>query len=467
MITYSINIHQYKDFFYQWKKKQNTYYISNEEIDLEQTDDVETILNYIQNANTNFSLIVENEHFIFLCVDAIRSFPLFYQISKNRICITNRIKREKTDEIDTSEKIFFIQNFCTQNERTLLKNWKQIQAGEYLLIDKKSQTFQTNFYINYANSKEVYLKNDEQVYEYMLQKMKKFVKNNEHKTFAIPLSGGYDSRSILCLLKDAGAKKITTYTYGNRFADEKKMAAKVAKKLNLPWIFIEYKSSLLDIFFNDVWQQYANNNHHYTSLPHEQDFFALYYLQQQKLIPENAIFLPGFLGDYFAGSMYKDEYSMKTYNNTIDEKYLNWYMRNRASKFIVNAVRSFEYFRQAWYLPLYDKHLMSYFFSKLDNNTSTNYENFLMHYIFKKHGVDYYKNKPSKIKNRWKRILPEKIVRKYQQYNATKPANNPINSSLLSKKISTFDPTCFGENINQIHAKYFLKKIDHEENNPT
>jgi asparagine synthase (glutamine-hydrolysing) len=457
-----IDIKENKHLFYQWKQDKNLYFISNDTIRLDyDTRILKTLwIEKIKKIKNNFALLIDEQDFVLACVDAIRCFPLFYKLDENILTITNSIE-QKNESINQNQIQFFVQNFCTENQETLLNNWKQLQVGEYLFFDKLNNTIEISTYFSYKDFENISIKNLDDVYQYLISKIKNIVDINEACTFVVPLSGGYDSRAILCLLKEAGAKNIFTYTYGNKNADEKLIAQKVANKLQLPWIFIEYTDELLDVFFTSEWRRYAQYNHHFSSLPHEQDFFALHYLSQNNLIPKDAIFFPGYLGDYYAGSMYKDAYSIHNFKQK-KESYLFWYLNNRGSKFIVNAVRSFEYFGYQWQLIWYDTILMPYFFDNLNGKEHKLFETFLMQYLFIKNGVDFYKTKPKKYKQFIKRFIPTIILELYQKYNANKPQNDAINSNLLSKKIINFDkhkkyPK--SQYFNQIHAQYFLNLI--------
>jgi asparagine synthase (glutamine-hydrolysing) len=449
--------------FYSWNKSNYCYYISNNHLDIEHCafDSLEQILDYVTSIEQSFSLIIHHEDFLFACVDAISAFPLFYKINTHEINITNNILRNENDIINTKQVEFFKQHFCTENKNTLINSWKRLQIGEYFYYNKKENTYKIDSYLSIIKNK--YSKNNTiNFYDLLLKKVEKLKQQFYDYTFVVPLSGGYDSRAVLCLLKDAGVQNIFTYTYGNINSEEKKIAEEVAKKLDVPWLFIEYDENLLQLFFTDVWKDYALNNHHFTSLPHEQDFFALHYLRQQQIVPHQSIFFPGFIGDYYAGSMFKDEHAIKYYSKELNQDYIFWYLNNRASKFIVNAVRSFEYFGYQWQLILYDIQLINYFFLQQKDTTFSQYEDLIFNNLFKNHCVDFKKSKPANIKHYLKKITPKKILQTYQKYNSTSIKNDPINANLISKKMTIFDTTLKQHkfrNFNNIHAIYFLKSI--------
>jgi hypothetical protein len=61
----------------------------------------------------------------------------------------------------------------------------------------------------------------------------------------LPLTGGFDSRLMACILKEAGIP-CQTVTLGNRFHSEVKVARRIAKILRLPHTLLEPRGDLLD-----------------------------------------------------------------------------------------------------------------------------------------------------------------------------------------------------------------------------
>ena len=57
----------------------------------------------------------------------------------------------------------------------------------------------------------------------------------------IPLSGGLDSRLVLCKLHEKGYTNLNCFSYGLKNNSECLIAEKIAKTLNIRWKFIEIK----------------------------------------------------------------------------------------------------------------------------------------------------------------------------------------------------------------------------------
>ena len=163
--------------------------------------------------------------------------------------------------------------------------------------------------------------------------------------------------------------------------------------------------SLLSLFFTEKWQQYSSLNHHYTSLPHEQDFFAFYYLKERKIIPENAVVMNGFCQDIHAGSFMEEKIKFDLRNHIFEKHAINppladyenswdgyreWLIKNRLSKFIINSVRVYEYFGLDFYLPFWQKDWIEFWYSlkKEQLQHQQFYLEYLFSGIFKKYKID-------------------------------------------------------------------------------
>ncbi|MEZ4878777.1 MAG: hypothetical protein R2801_01260, partial [Chitinophagales bacterium] len=261
---------------------------------------------------------------------------------------------------------------------------------------------------------------------------------------------------------------VLTYTYGVKNSFEHKIAQKVTQQLNYKHLFIEYDEVSLNEFLSTRFIEFATQNHHYTGLPNEQDYFALAYMQQHNLIPKNALFLQGTFADCFAASMYQSEFYLAYYkeyinNNLLD--YRQWYSINRAAKFSTNGLRTFEFFNYPWFILSNHHDLFQNWYSVPIKDAYTSYEQFLMQHFFKLLQIDFYKPshpKKNKFKKILKSILPNNIVKYIQNNNYKKLQNDPINTQYLSKQLKTLIKNKKFQkqnNFNTLWAYYFIHKI--------
>ena len=444
----------------------------------------ENFVQQLQKSDGHFAVIIETNDFVFMAVDRMRTFPLFITQKNDTIYISDEITTEN-EEINTDAINDFMKVYCTLENSTLLSNWQQLQGGEYAVISKKENCYRIKKY--YQHTAIIQQGNSEFFKQKLIavenELIQKTIKYANGRTILIPLSGGYDSRYLLALLHQHNYQKIECFSYGKKDSYEVNIAKKVCDTLKIKWHFIEYTDDLLNVFFSDKWKQYSDKNHHCTSLPHEQDFFALYYLQQTNKLPKNAVVMNGFCQDIHAGSFMKSvsnfnltSFIKKNYDIYPDLKiyenswsgYRAWLIKNRLSKFIINSVHVYTYFGLDFYLPFWQINWINYWYSLP--------ENLLLHQSFYKIQVfdslfvplkinfikpdDSSNNSLNKLKNLSKTILPKSIIKfiqSQQQKDFLKDLNNTLflynkiyDKLEIPKPMKDFK-------INNVHAIYFLQ----------
>ncbi len=457
-------------------------------------NDEETFKTKLENIDGYFYVCIKLENEILIAVDRIRTFPIFYQQKEKSIIITDDINKIHQKYNWNYEQIeHFKKVYCTLENSTLLKDWKQLQAGEYAIINKADQAITIKKYYNH------YVIAEQEKEEDLIKKLKlneqqlveKIIEYANNRTILIPLSGGYDSRYLLSLLKQYNYNKIECFTYGKKDSYEVLIAKNVTEKLNTKWHFIEYTDTLLDTFFSESWENYSKQNHQFTSLPHEQDFFALFYLKQNNLLPKDAVVMNGFCQDIHAGSFiepitnfnlqkfinhkHQIKLNVSAYQNNWNG-YQEWLINNRLSKFIIHSVCVYEYFGFDFYLPFWNKDWINFWYS-LDIEWRLNqkfYTNYLFEGIFKKYNIDF--KKPShditshfySLKKVAKKILPKKLTKLIQIQNSLDEQNDSNNTLYLYhciyKSLNT-KPSTKDYKINNIHALYFLEQLLEKKNN--
>lgn len=432
----------------------------------------------------HFSVIIETEEHFYLAVDIIRTFPIFISETNNDITISDEVIF--TGKRNVTETASFKKVYCTLENNTLLDGTLQLQAGEYAVINKRKQTWSIRKYFRHsrdANTSSSY-KELEACENILVNRMIKYAGN---RTILIPLSGGYDSRYLLALLKKNNFTNVKCFIYGRKDSTDTIIAKKVATILDVEWYFVEYTNELLNEFFSEQWAKYSALNHHYSSLPHEQDFFALHYLKKNKLLPDNAVVMNGFCQDIIAGSflepvssvnlkehiVYKHELltDVPGYENSWNG-YQEWLIKNRLSKFIVNSMRVYEYFGLDFYLPFWDKDWVNYWYSLTykDKLNQEFYVDYLFSGIFKAYKINIKKSDAVRkrksiyyLRKTVKSMLPEKITRFIQRMNSRNIQNDPNNSYYLYEELYKRlknKPPLKDFRINNIHAYYFLEKME-------
>ena len=427
-------------------------------------------VNLLEHADWNFAIVVNDDNFFFAAVDRVRSFPLLYKIESGTLLLTDNISEVENEFVFDEKSVQkFQENFCTEGNETLLQNWKQLSAGQYLFVNKETGEISVENYFRFIKRLPQHSIDNAILKNIFLNVFQSMLSQIGDRPIIVPLSAGYDSRCIVAILKELNARNVFCYTYGRAGSFEKETAEKVAGLLQLNWVFIEYTDELLDLFFTDEWERFSAKGHFFSSLPNEQDFFALHWLQKNNLLPKDGVVLSGYLGGALAGN--RNIFEAVPHNDADQEEYN---FSNRGSKFIVNAIHLYEYFGLQWFMPFVAKPLIDYSLHVpvQERFYKNEYHNFLSDAFFKPLNIDFRKSnhnyKRHTITNFLKNFLPRKLVNFIRSKNAKRPFNDPNNTAYLKKRM--MDSPMFekqknlGIDFNTAHTKYFIKKLRNQLN---
>jgi asparagine synthase (glutamine-hydrolysing) len=265
------------------------------------------------------------------------------------------------------------------------------------------------------------------------------------KFIAIPLSGGYDSRLVALMASKYHPENILCYTYGRKDNREVTLAMEAAKRLRLKWINIIYDTALIkDFIHDDFFQDYYPWISNLSGMFFLQEYFAVRYLKQKKIIPDNTVFISGYSGDFIAGSyltpamkraMNKKELSELIFKEyfrliSLDKKQKSrvteligerissgksdawriiesWDMKERHAKFIINSAKVFPFFGYEYVFPLWDNRLVDYmlplpFTLRMDRRL---YEHTLRNHIFKENCLNLdHETNPAPVNKSYQRL---------------------------------------------------------------
>jgi asparagine synthase (glutamine-hydrolysing) len=454
--------------------------------------DEKTFTGKLNTLSGHFAVVIDLKDEIFSAVDLVRTFPLFLQEEDGGdIVITDT---PEGNNRNISEEDYFTKLYCTTENNTLLLNCRQLQAGEYSITDKSLQISVIKKYYHHWG------KTNKSDQTELVNKLKELEKNIIDETIRyasgrailVPLSGGYDSRYILTLLKEKDYPLLECYTYGRKDSYEVLIAKNVAEKLNVKWHFIEYTNELLDNFFSESWKNYSSLNHHFSSLPHEQDFFALLFMKEKGLLESPTVIINGFCQDIHAGSFlepirnfdlqkfillkYHVNPDLSAYENSWNG-FQEWLVKNRLSKFIINSVRVYEYFGLDFFLPFWHKDWIEFWYS-IDISLRLNhqlYASYLLKDVFLRNGIEFKKpgyessDRLYSLKRIAKTIIPKMLTEQIQQQHNKDKQRDPNNTLHLYEAIYAMletKPAVKDYKINHVHARYLLEVLMEKMNNP-
>jgi asparagine synthase (glutamine-hydrolysing) len=362
------------------------------------------LVRLLDKLNGNFAVIIKIEDRIFLAADIIRSIPLFYFKSGGHTVITDYLLKynEEHPEFLLSENMVteFIHSGFVIGRNTVFDEVYGIQAGEAVGISKTG--FDTLRYFKYSERKDVSSETNNATLSHSLEQVflsvfsRMIQSAGKVNNWIIPLSGGHDSRIIVNYLSKLGLNNVICFSYGYPNNEQSRISKMVAEALGYKWHFIEYTTELWHKLHKEgIIRSFLPFGFNGTSSPCLQDFLAVYILKQEKKIVEGDVIVPGHALDFIAGShletvsiindresliyslakkhagYFNDNIDKKAIFNRINEsfqffddnlddfsEYFNW--QERQAKFIVNSVRTYEYFGFDWALPFWDKELVEF-----------------------------------------------------------------------------------------------------------
>jgi asparagine synthase (glutamine-hydrolysing) len=368
----------------------------------------------IKQLNGFFAVVQQKEDTIYAAVDRVRSFPLFYSlkdgdfyISDDPLWIQKEIQAEEVDEIAAAE--FMLTGYVTGSD-TLYPDIKQLKAGEALALERSSEgpRFKKVRYYQYipgkysTSSEEALLSELDRI---LVKVFERLIKLASGRTIVVPLSGGYDSRLIVLMLKRLGYKNVVTFSYGKPGNKESEISKKIADILGIQWEFISYSNKDWHKWYrSEEYQRYSRMACGLSSVPHIQDWPAVWELRKNGIIPIESIIVPGHSADLLTGSrssgqpkLYDEKaetfdpieailrYHYCLWHMSEDQVYRFqfkdriascigdirqfadnagvfecWDVSERQSKFIINSLRVYEFWGYSWWMPFWDKEFMDF-----------------------------------------------------------------------------------------------------------
>jgi len=379
-----------------------------------ESGDNERIKGFLSKLNGTFCIVIETPSHIFATVDFLRSIPLFYATSNQEFHLSDdanvlrNLLNSSINELNATE--FLLSGYVT-GPRTLCDNIKQLETGQYLIYEKQMKKLHTIFFFRFYHHDFFRESEDELIQRLdnvIIDVFKRLIQStiDKGKKIVVPLSGGLDSRIIVTMLKRLGVKEVLCYTYGRKNDVNVKISRQVAESLGYSWKFVKYSHKMLyDVYHSEgmrEFQKYAGN---LTSLPHNQDFFAVREMKQQGMLSRDSVLVPGHSGDMLTGSDHSYSYfkngdyildavsihilkglyslckfsnedlhdflikqikdslgSLEVYDNETAADAIEMFdFNNRQAKFLINSVRSYEFFGFGWRIPWWDFCLIDFF----------------------------------------------------------------------------------------------------------
>ena len=361
----------------------------------------------------HFAAILDRGDAVLAFVDHCRSYPVFYSATGEGT-VSNSARQVKAAEaltaVDETAALEFAMAGYVTGSDTIFEGLHQLQAGELLLWDRTTRTLTLQRYFRYypneirTESPDVLT---EDLHAVTKRVMRRLAETAGGRPIWIPLSGGLDSRLILCRLKELGYDSLQAFSYGPPGNHEARIARRVADRLEVPWLFVPSRMAEARRFFaTDTRRQFWSFADGLSTVPNSQDLLPLDTLRRQGRLPEDAVLVNGQSGDFTSGGHIPaalaggspdlrtllDALSGKHYSlwlhlktpanlerietkilrlldledktaispNELSAHYEWWEWQERQSKYVVHGQRIYDFLGLAWQLPLWDAELLRF-----------------------------------------------------------------------------------------------------------
>jgi len=247
------------------------------------------------------------------CIEAFSGIfnpePLFYCLNDGNLIIADdifavltRIHRCKPNMPAIKELMEFKNAL---GNKTAAYGVNLLQAGECLTYNDGKLNVKNSFlYFSKEPISDAELA-EELFWDKLKEVFKDYLKALSGKTVVVPLSSGYDSRLIACMLHLMGKKEVVTLTYGvsGERNYELPIAKAVSEKLGFPHVFVEYicedfKAIMSQIMHTLLWKSQLFRTPNIQELISTKKFAELI---SESLDACDAVFMPGDTGDFLSG----------------------------------------------------------------------------------------------------------------------------------------------------------------------
>jgi asparagine synthase (glutamine-hydrolysing) len=370
----------------------------------------------LESLNGLFAVIHVHGDMLLAAVDIIRSIPIFYGEHAGGLFVSDDarwVRDQKKECVLNPEALReFGMLSCVTADQTLFAGVSQLQSGEMISfhVGPADLRKEGSFYFRHLHHDERprdARRSIDALDEAVMAASSRLVAVAGGRTIVLPLSGGFDSRLVLIALKRLGYDHLLAFTYGRPGNTDSTISKRVAAAAGVPWRFIPYSTGMWRSWYSsDERRQHFRFADGLTALPAYSNMPALSELLRDGFIPRDAVLVPGIAADLPAGSysvacpsFYLDggvdvdrvarttarllyslrplstedlDFAVRRVSRTLlrREEYADnadvfeeWFTREKVAKFVVNAVRNYEFSGLSWWLPFFDRSFIEFWLS--------------------------------------------------------------------------------------------------------
>lgn len=378
---------------------------SNEDNTLLRTDEIidalqncssrRDVLEFLNDSEGHYSFVHHVDGEVVAAVDHVRSMPLFYLSDGSAVGDSTRallgdVTCERFDP--HSEAEYLLTSYVTGAD-TLLPSLKQIEAGGWISIDKETNRIRSGCHTeHFPTGGSMGRAELEKAIDNAIDRLRVLA---DGRPIYVLLSGGVDSRLILCALAKKQYRPLVALSYGREDCNDVTTGQWVADSIDVDWMPVEYTDTTWRRWFqSDERKEYYELTHNLDSLPGIAPCPAMSTLHSQDALPEDAIFVSGqtiasvgehlppksittrtglieFILDNHYDLWRRDEQVSESMKSRIDDRlpptenrddvvagYEHWEWKERQGKFISQDGFSYSFWGYDWWFPLFDPQIM-------------------------------------------------------------------------------------------------------------
>jgi len=381
---------------------------------------VPNLLNFIETNTGHFMFVVNDKDFVFAATDTAGACQLLWSKVGEKLNITDNISilvrklNLSHSDVDKDMALAFSMSGYTVGEKTIYNGVKTLIPGHYLYLDQ--HCFKVSAYHKWLPTEPRKPSNDyaDQLSALNDLIIKRLINRADGRKIVIPLSAGNDSRFIASGLAHYKYGNVLCVSYGKKGNREARIAKEISSRLGFRHLELHYTRQLIQqTWHSNEYRRYKDFCDTGTSVHFFGEYPLLKWLRDSGEIDTTAIFANGQSGDFISGNHILPHFLKPTSNNRskaerlqtiLDElakkHYALWsvlqtkerlaaltiilqaqvltnnillsnhsndfgvyeYIEfiNRQSKYVLNGVKTYEYFGHEWSLPLWDRDYMDF-----------------------------------------------------------------------------------------------------------
>ncbi len=466
--------------------------------------DTQLFLECLKLANGLYSVVCHSDKLQMAAVDSSRIYPLYYRKNKDGVTLSDdpHALLQKGDVLDIDSLAEYnVAGYPLEN-KTLVRDIYHVPPGGVLCGDGSMK----KFYSYLANINELFSPNYDGAEKVLYHVFDRMVGSLGGRQVVVPLSGGNDSRLILCMLRRLHYENVICYTVGRSANSEELIAVKVAQELGYPLYIIDTTKDEMAEYVcldDEEFRRYYQFIGGLSNFMWVYEYVAIKWLKNQGILSEGAVFVPGHAADFNAGSHMRKAgvgvnnsaylasaimfdnfeygYDRKVWNKLyryfvsfrINTELASWSVyqsfvfQNRLPHNINNSARVYQFFGYDVRLPYWDREFLDLFrvmpYEGL--NGCAFYTKFIRERIFMPMNVDFSGVQPSntyffvmKILKRIKWLMPTCIRKRINKADSLGELllSKPMFHELIQDKQYSEHDKC---SANQIMKDWYLLKV--------